>query len=378
MILSFFLIFLLGAYAAVLGACAWAWRKTPLLEHYQKAPPAFFTVLLPVKDEASNILSLLQDLERQTYPASSFEVIVLDDHSADGTPELIKDFQAASPLNLRLLFLASFPENKLKKGAITLGVSQARGEWIVCTDGDCRVGENWLTALNQARHEQNAKLISGPVLLTTDASWFQKLQALEFSALIGVGAACIGLKKPTMCNGANMAYEKDTFYAVDGFAGTAHIPSGDDEFLMHKVHQEFPGRVAFVKDQMAIVTTNAVATVGAFFAQRIRWASKWKHYSSKMPQALALLVLGANLGLWVALAVCVVGSVSWSLFWAVFLVKIGADALLLVPVLRFFRHPKLLLFIGLLQVVYVPYILMTAVLGWHGAYTWKGRQHTAL
>jgi biofilm PGA synthesis N-glycosyltransferase PgaC len=361
----------------VLLACAWAWWRLPSLHKNTFAPKAFFTVIIPVKDEAANIINLLQDLERQTYPKSSYEVLVIDDHSTDGTPSLVEEYLASSALNLRLLFLASFPENRLKKGAIALGVTQAKGEWIACTDGDCRVKENWLDYINQCRYAQDAKLVSGPVTLTNDGSWFQQLQALEFAALIGVGGACIGLHKPTMCNGANLAYEKAAFLAVNGFIGNAHLPSGDDEFLMHKLHQKYPGQVTFLKDPEAIVSTNALTSFTSFIEQRKRWASKWKHYTSLVPQVLALLVLGANVALWLALGLAISGAITWASFAAVVLLKLIPDALLLMQVLGFFQKRKLLLLLGLLQVVYVPYIIATAILGWRGTYAWKDRQHVA-
>ncbi|GAA4299771.1 hypothetical protein GCM10023183_09370 [Nibribacter koreensis] len=273
--------------------------------------------------------------------------------------------------------MASFPENRLKKGAIAVGVSQAKGDWIACTDGDCRVPAAWLSSINQCRVEQQAKFISGPVAFASDGSWFQQLQALEFSALIGVGAASIGLTLPTMCNGANLAYEKSAFLEVNGFSGNAHLPSGDDEFLMHKIHQREAGCVAFLKDRNATVYTKATNSFTSFIEQRKRWASKWKHYTLAAPKALALLVLVGNISLWLALVATIALGVSWSWFLLLVVLKLVADAFLLYQVLGFFQNRKLLLHLGLLQLVYVPYILATAILGWRGTYAWKDRQHVA-
>ncbi|QHL86649.1 glycosyltransferase [Nibribacter ruber] len=375
MIFLVVLLLVLGTYALVLLGSAWAWARLPVPKNQSVGSKVFFTVIIPVKDEQGNLLPLLQDLERQTYPSSLFEVLVVDDHSIDGTPDLVNDFLQRSSLQVKLLFLASFPEKRLKKGAIELGVSQAQGDWIVCTDGDCRVHPNWLTVLNACRLEQKAKLISGPVMLTYQEDWFQQLQALEFSALIGVGAACIGWQQPTMCNGANLAYEKAAFLGVNGFAGNDHLPSGDDEFLMHKIHQKYPGSVAFLKDQEAIVKTSAIPAFKSFLEQRKRWASKWKHYTRTAPKALAVLVLTANVALWVVLGLAVAGTLGWWWFWWALAMKLVPDLVLLAPVLDFFRRKRLLLFIGLLQVLYVPYVLATAILGWRGTYAWKNRQH---
>ena len=100
-----------------------------------------------------------------------------------------------------------------------------------------------------------------------------------------------------MCNGANLAYRRAAFAAVGGFAGHAHLASGDDEFLLHHLHAAFPGTVHFLADAAAIVRTAAPPTLRALLRQRVRWASKWQHYQAGPSRYLALLVLGANVAL---------------------------------------------------------------------------------
>ncbi|WP_181305464.1 glycosyltransferase [Rufibacter sp. XAAS-G3-1] len=367
-------LFLVIVYALVMVRAWHAWRKLPAISISKETPTAFFTVIIPVRNEAKNILSLLKDLERQQYPAAQFEVIVVDDHSEDGTPGLVQQFQARSSLTLTLLFLSDFPEKRQKKAAVEMGIRHAQGDWIACTDGDCRLSPLWLAAFNQVRHGQNPKLISGPVVYAPLTTGWQRLQALEFSALIGVGAASIAVQKPTMCNGANLAYEKAAFYEVHGFQGNEQIPSGDDEFLLHKIHQCYPGQITFAKAKEVIVQTPAAATLTQFLHQRVRWASKWKHYQSFTSQLLALIVLGGNSSILVALLMAVFGLGEWWFFGIVLTTKMSVDALLLCPVLSLFDKKRLLSLLWLLQLLYVPYIVFTGLLGLRGKYHWKGRQ----
>src|SRR5690606_26866381 len=126
-------------------------------------------------------------------------------------------------------------DRRQKKAAIETGIELAQGTWIACTDGDCRLSPLWLHSFSQMIYDRQPKFISGPVLYHPVQTLWQQVQALEFSALIGMGAASIGLQNPTMCNGANLAYEKDAFLLVNGFAGNEQVPSGDDEFLLHKI-----------------------------------------------------------------------------------------------------------------------------------------------
>ena len=65
---------------------------------------------------------------------------------------------------------------------------------------------------------------------------------MDFMVLQGITGAAVYKKKMSMCNGANLAYEKKAFYEVNGFAGIDHIASGDDMLLMHKIWKQYPGQ----------------------------------------------------------------------------------------------------------------------------------------
>ena len=356
----------------------------------QENGPLLFSVLVAARDEAAALPWLLADLAAQALPAARFEVLVADDHSADGTAAVVR--AARVPFHLRLVELTTTQTGK--KAALTAALAQAGAPWLVCTDADCRLGPGWLAAYarllaadeapnfsaqapstnNQApTPKHHPDFISGPVLLTGPNTFFQSLLGLEFAGLVGVGAACIGRGAPTMCNGANLAYRRAAFAAVGGYADHAHLASGDDEFLMHRLHAARPGAVRFLADAAALVRTAAPATVGALLRQRVRWASKWRHYQNPASRRLALLVLGAN----VALAAGAGAALLWPALWpwvgTAWLLKLGADAWLLAPILKFLERRRWLALLLPLQLLYAPYALAVGAAGWRGGYRWKGR-----
>ncbi|MFC5269950.1 glycosyltransferase family 2 protein [Adhaeribacter terreus] len=360
-------------YSVFIVAAIIGWLRLPspeLPESYK--PQIKISVLIAVRNEAENIGLLLQDLAAQNYPKDLLEVLIIDDHSKDRTAEIVKHFIAGTDLSLRLLRLEN-GRGKGKKSAIAFGLEQANGELIVQTDGDCRLQPDWLKLLEYVYVSEGAKFISGPVCLTAQNSLFQKMQVVEFASLIGSGAASMGLGKPNMCNGANLAYEKAAFYAVNGFAGNEKIPSGDDEFLMHKIQAAFPGKVKFLKAKGGTVFTAACETLPQFLAQRIRWASKWKHYKNPAAQLLALLVFGVNLILPVALIFWLTGYLAGNIFWPAFLLKTTVDFVFLGLVLQFLGRTEYFIYIFPLQLVYMPYVVLTALAGLAGTYRWKGR-----
>ena len=235
----------------------------------EMTPAPHFSVLIAARNEANTLPQLLRDLAAQTLPAARFEVLVADDHSTDTTAALVAAAAEETGFVLRLIAL---PETQTgKKAALQAALHAARAPWLVCTDADCRLGPGWLAAYAALITQQpQANFISGPVLLTGPNTLFANLMGLEFAGLVGVGAACLARQQPTMCNGANLAYRRAAFEAVGGYADNAHLASGDDEFLLHKIHAAFPGTAHFLADAAAIARTAAPPTLRALLRQRVR------------------------------------------------------------------------------------------------------------
>ena len=124
------------------------------------------TIIIPVRNEADNILKLLQDLNNQNYPFENFEVIVANDGSNDNTEQLVLAFQDAAKYDLKLLNIFNENETSPKKRAIKKSIEISSGQLIITTDGDCRVSINWLTSIQQCFKTFDAKLISSPVTFT--------------------------------------------------------------------------------------------------------------------------------------------------------------------------------------------------------------------
>lgn len=368
-------------YAVSMMSFRKAWQKLPVPPTAAAIrPPAdaddfSLSVIVAARNEANNLPNLLSDLGQQTYltTGGKVEVIIADDHSTDGTADVVQQAVAASSFTLRLLPLASLPQPPTgKKAAVQAALGIARAPWVVLTDADCRVTPGWLAAHAAVAADHTAQFASGPVLLT-GRGILAELQGVELAALVGVGAAGIGLGQPTMCNGANLSYRRAAFYAVEGFTGNAHVPSGDDEFLLHKLHAAYPQGIRFLKEGEAVVRTGAQPTLRALLMQRIRWASKWRHYEQNTPRQLAVLVLLTNVALFGGLIGLFFAPGGWPAVLLAWGIKLGADVWFLNPVLGFFRRRRWLLWLPVLQLAYAPYALATGLLGLRGGYVWKGR-----
>jgi cellulose synthase/poly-beta-1,6-N-acetylglucosamine synthase-like glycosyltransferase len=185
--------------------------------------------------------------------------------------------------------------NSYKKKAIETGIAAAAGELIVTTDADCLPPENWLQTIAAFKEEKQAVFIAAPVVINCNSSIVQIFQSMDFMVLQGITGAGVYKKKLTMCNGANLAYERKVFYEVGGFAGTDHIASGDDMLLMYKIWKKYPEKIHYLRSKDAIVSTQPVKTWKDFFNQRIRWASKARQYDDKRILPVLILVYLFNL-----------------------------------------------------------------------------------
>jgi cellulose synthase/poly-beta-1,6-N-acetylglucosamine synthase-like glycosyltransferase len=178
---------------------------------------------------------------------------------------------------------------------------------MVATDADCRMGTKWLSSIVGYYEANDVVMISSPVNFFEEKSLFERMQTLEFSFLIGVGAAFIGHNWASTCNGANFAYRKDIFYEVGGFSGIDELASGDDELLLQKVAERFPGKIGFLKLRDAIVYTHAKYNLKEFLRQRRRWASKSTKYKDKKVIAVAIFM-------WLFNMTMLVNAMHWAFF----------------------------------------------------------------
>lgn len=91
------------------------------------------SLIIPVKDEAENLPLLMEEIIAAITPTGkSFEVIIIDDGSRDGSWNVLLDL--AKKLGFLRLFRFQF--NCGKADALSLGFSQARGELVATLDGD--------------------------------------------------------------------------------------------------------------------------------------------------------------------------------------------------------------------------------------------------
>lgn len=373
MIAAALLILFLVGYAALIRFYNRHWQR--LKEFTPSVTPSVsVSVIVAARNEEKTLPLLLSDLLQQQYPAHLFEIIVVNDFSTDHTAVVAASFGTA----VQVILPDATPDTSSKKKALTAGAKKAKGELILVTDADCRVGARWIQTMAAMYQEKGASFIAAPVHYTFRPSLLQALQVLDFMTLQGITAASVTANVHTMCNGANLGYSKKAFEAVNGFAGIDSIPTGDDMLLMHKIWKQDPSKVYYLKSRDAIVSTSPMQTWTQFFMQRRRWASKSLVYDDKRIIAVLAFVLLLNLVPFALLAAAFFHPV-YLLYLLVFLIgKTVIEWPFVASVAIFFQHQKLMRYFFLLQPLHVFYTVLVGIWSQVGTYEWKGRKASTL
>lgn len=263
-----------------------SWTTTEKYKAPQQLPELpFLSIVIAARNEANNIVACIESIHKGTYPISKYEIIVINDHSEDQTVELL---QALDIHNLKCL---SQQEGKYgKKQALELGISQAKGTWIVTTDADCVLGSNWLKTIASYQQIHDNIFIASPVAFDSNDSLIAMFQSIDIMGTMAITLNGIQNQTYHMANGANMSFSKAAFYEVGGFEGNHQLASGDDMFLIQKMATAYPGRIHFLKSKEAIAYTKPEITWSGFIKQRIRWASKSSTYQENGIKKLLILV----------------------------------------------------------------------------------------
>jgi dolichol-phosphate mannosyltransferase len=118
--------------------------------------PIALSLILPTFNERANIPILIERLEQVLTPLCTFEVLVVDDNSPDGTWQLAEELAQTRPW----LRSVRRMQNKGLSPAVVDGFSLAAGQWLVVMDADLQHDEQALVKFIEA-FRAGAQLVVG-------------------------------------------------------------------------------------------------------------------------------------------------------------------------------------------------------------------------
>lgn len=371
-IVSVLLLVILLVYVFLILQLIFRFNKVKSFKATDLNPKTAFTIVVPFRNEAKNLPTLLESISNLNYPHKLIEIILVDDFSQDNSERICIQWRMKHEYLDTTLLENLHLSNSPKKDAIGRAMPIAKHNWVVTTDADCIVNKNWLLTLDNYIQTNDPEMIVGAVMYKAKNNWFHHFQQLDLISLQGVTIGSFGIGKPFMCNGANFAYTKKFFTEIGGFGGINEIVSGDDVLLLQKAVNANPDKVHYLKNTNSIVKTKPENDLFKLFMQRVRWAGKSTNYKSDYAKFLAVIVLLMNLSLTFTFCLLPFALFNWRVLLIVFLTKYTVDYIMLYKSNAYLRKGKFFVPVAS-SFIYPFFSSFVGVYSLFGSFRWKGR-----
>lgn len=189
------------------------------------------SIIIPAKNVESTIRKCLDSILRIDYP--SYEIIVVDDGSTDGTPRILSEYK-----NIKTITASGIGPSKTRN----IAVKEAKGEFIAFTDADCAVDVNWLNELLSGfKVFPEAIACGGRQELPHDADDFEKdvfifMKKTGFITDYMRKISKNGITEVNHNPSCNVIYRKSVFLKENGFL--ENLWPGEDVELDYRLRKK--------------------------------------------------------------------------------------------------------------------------------------------
>ncbi len=173
----------------------------------------FVSVIVPVYNDSVRLKQCLNALERQDFPRSRYEIIVIDNNSDEDIEKIVKDFS-------QICYL--FEASPGSYSARNKGIASAKGEILAFIDSDCLPQPHWLVEGIKALKERNADLAGGQVTFT----FSKKKEPAELHDSVSNMQIKDNIKNRKISKTANLFVRQHVFDSVGLFP--SYLKSGGD------------------------------------------------------------------------------------------------------------------------------------------------------
>ncbi|MCL2192072.1 MAG: glycosyltransferase [Treponema sp.] len=230
------------------------------------------SVIIPIHNEERRMEGLLRSLLKQDYPA---QIILVDDGSDDKSPEMLAEFvENARKLGMndcKVITLNENPGPNRKQYALSVGVAEASGDYLLFTDGDCEVPPGWVRAMAGRMRDGDVGVLIGPVFKKKPGKGFFYLyQCYDHIIRYNYLAGSIGLGAAGGGFGNNLIVNRAALDAIGGYGAVPSSPTEDAALIsLIRAQGKYRVRAAALTD--AAVETCAEETWRGFAGQTLRW-----------------------------------------------------------------------------------------------------------
>jgi cellulose synthase/poly-beta-1,6-N-acetylglucosamine synthase-like glycosyltransferase len=325
-------------------------------------------VLVAARNEEAQILTCLQSLAAQSYPAERLKIFIGDDNSDDRTGELTRKFIAGRTNFHYLKITESINGLRGKQNVLAhLARQVPDAEVLLFTDADIRHDRLWASLLLTAFNDPAVGVVSGPTIVQPRGAW-ASLQALDWAVGVATIKAFDRVGLPITSVGNNMGVSRQAYDAVGGYEALPF--SITEDFLLFKAVLDKGYQARWLFNRWVTNLSSPIATFGGLLQQRRRWFQGGKKGPWYALAAFGFHAASVGVGLLgFALLPLPLAASLWALKWLV-------DFILTAQVAITSGRLRMLVWYPL----YIPYhtvlvFVLLPLLALPGPIIWKGRSY---
>jgi cellulose synthase/poly-beta-1,6-N-acetylglucosamine synthase-like glycosyltransferase len=218
--------------------------------------PNAVSVIIPCYNAENIVTRTLDALDRQTV--RGFEVVAVDDGSADGTVSVLKSYR---PKNYRLTVLAE--GHKGPAAQRNMGVKRAKGGIVVFTDSDCVPDKNWLSEMMGPFGNKDVAGVSGTYRTLNADKIIARFEGYEIEKR---HLRLARQERIDFVGSFSASYRKDIFRRFGGFSTEFRTADAEDPELSFKM-AEAGHKLVF--NPKAVVAHPHVDSLGRYWKQKL-------------------------------------------------------------------------------------------------------------
>ena len=223
----------LSAASAALAAAPWVtaplvlaarFRSTPRLDDIDAAatvaaPTPRVSIVLPARNEAVHIADCIRSIRASTWP--DLELVVVDDHSTDGTGALAREAAAGDP-RVKIVNAPDLPAGWFgKQWACQSGAAHATGSLLLFTDADTRHAPDLVGRMVRMRDRRGAELLSVAGHQEMGTVWERAVQPSVFTLILTRYGGADAIERATnprdvVANGQCFMMSRRVYDAIGG------------------------------------------------------------------------------------------------------------------------------------------------------------------
>ena len=242
------------------------------------------TIIIPCFNEGKWIQQTILSCMNQNYPMDKLEVIVVDDHSSDGSVEKIKEiterlFREGEEYDIpnRLRYFVQ-ERNAGKREALTRGTLEAKHELVVFVDSDSFLDFDAIRNLVQPFKDPKMGGVAGRTdVANTYTNVLTKMQSVRYYIAFRIMKAAEGYFDAVTClSGPLACYRKELVMKnIDKWLSQSFLGQkatfGDDRAMTNFILRGY--RTAY--QDTAVCSTVVPNQYKVFLKQQMRWKRSW-------------------------------------------------------------------------------------------------------